>query len=857
MSRLVGVRAIAAARWLRRPGSPAELARRLDPSFRVTPTIRLLSDVAVRLVTQPDQRDVINTPPRTGKSQLMIWTVVWALMQDPDLPIVLVAYADELAQEHSRKARRIIQEHHEYLGFRLSPDKTAVGRWTVEGRAGGLLAAGINSGVTGHGASLLFIDDPVKDQAEADSAAHRRRVLNEYRSTLSTRVHPGGGVCVIQCMTGDTPVLRPDGSETPLRDIRAGDRIATYEDGGLGVSTVRNWANQGGDQVFAIRLESGRSVRANARHPFLVVSEGGAEVWRKAVELRPGDRVVALTAASSRSTEKACAKATTRPCGELNARGASLSARGMGAARTSRSEVSANITTGCCARPSLVTQLPAAMLTGVTTMSRLEACARTTGLPCDSPRPASVFTPRATRGGGKALSVPVMGASDRWYLRGSALRTTTSRNGQMGFDMPRLKAGRAAQLSCVSGTGSTTMNTIGSLMSRAVGALSAVALQKSQICPSTGADTSVLITATTPMRCADCSAMTATSRSGGCLCRNTSGPPLSTYRVGVDEVLEVVPCGVEDVFDIQVDRTENFIANGVVSHNTRWHERDLAGELLAGEPDRWRHTNVPAIAAAGVPDALGRGPGVAMVSALGFTAEHFVGMRRSVGERTWNALYQGVPRAPEGGLVKGGWLDSWRLPVAPQSPVRVVVGVDPSDSGSGDSCGIVAASLGSDGVVAVVADVSAPMTSDEWAREAVALAVAVGASEIAVEGFAARETYLRVVREALARARVGRAVAVSAWPPKGRARVGDSVARSASLLQGLEVGLVRVAGHLPGFEQAAVGWQLGQHQPDSLAALVVAHDVLVSGAGRGMGFSGVPSSVGSVVGLDWASRRVG
>jgi len=207
-------------------------------------------------------------------------------------------------------------------------------------------------------------------------------------------------------------------------------------------------------------------------------------------------------------------------------------------------------------------------------------------------------------------------------------------------------------------------------------------------------------------------------------------------------------------------------------------------------------------------------------------------------------------------LVKLGWLDSWRLPVAPYSPVRVVVGVDPSDSGSGDSCGIVAASLGGDGVVAVVADVSAPMTSDEWAREAVALAVAVGASEIVVEGFAARETYLRVVREALGRARVGRAIAVSSWPPKGRARVGDSVARSASLLQGLEVGTVRIAGHLPGFEASAVGWQLGQHQPDSLAALVVAHDVLVSGAGRGMGFSGVPGSVGSVTGLDWASRRL-
>jgi hypothetical protein len=51
---------------------------------------------------------------------------------------------------------------------------------------------------------------------------------------------------------------------------------------------------------------------------------------------------------------------------------------------------------------------------------------------------------------------------------------------------------------------------------------------------------------------------------------------------------------------------------------TRWHPNDLAGELLDSEPDIWRHTNIPAVAETGVPDALGRAPGVAMTSALGF-----------------------------------------------------------------------------------------------------------------------------------------------------------------------------------------------------------------------------------------------
>lgn len=468
-ARLTAARVLRAGRGKQKPTSPADLAHRLDPKFVVTPTIRLLSDLAVRAVEEPDCRDIVTTPPRTGKSRLLaVWEVVWALMRNPDLQIVLVSYSDELAHAHSREARQLINEHADYLGFRLSTDKTAVGRWRVEGHAGGLLATGINSGVTGFGADLMIIDDPVKDAAEADSAAHRRRVITEYRSTLATRVHPGGSVLLVM---------------------------------------------------------------------------------------------------------------------------------------------------------------------------------------------------------------------------------------------------------------------------------------------------------------------------------------------------------------------------------TRWHERDLAGELLDAEPDVWTHTNVPAVAETSIPDALGRAPDTAMTSALGFTAEHFAAARRTSGERAWYALYEGVPSAPEGGLVKREWLEQWRLPAAPSGAVKTVVGVDPADSGSGDACGIVAASLTGDGVVAVIADVSARLTSDAWARAAVDLAVDVGASEIAVEGFAARETYRRVVNDALRRAKLDRPIRVTTWPPKGSGRgSGDAVARSAALLQGLETGTTRIAGHLPDLEQSAVTWQAGQHQPDALAALVVAHDVLVHSIGQQWNF---------------------
>ncbi|MHC5848141.1 hypothetical protein ACYT7O_10250, partial [Streptococcus pyogenes] len=85
-------------------------------------------------------------------------------------------------------------------------------------------------------------------------------------------------------------------------------------------------------------------------------------------------------------------------------------------------------------------------------------------------------------------------------------------------------------------------------------------------------------------------------------------------------------------------------------------EDDLAGRLIQHDlrqtPENrlWRVVNIPAVAEEGVPDALGRQPGEALVSARGRSRRDFETIRRSVGERVWTALYQGVPTPTTGGL---------------------------------------------------------------------------------------------------------------------------------------------------------------------------------------------------------------
>lgn len=57
-------------------------------------------------------------------------------------------------------------------------------------------------------------------------------------------------------------------------------------------------------------------------------------------------------------------------------------------------------------------------------------------------------------------------------------------------------------------------------------------------------------------------------------------------------------------------------------------------------------------------------------------------------------------------------------------------------------------------------------------------------------------------------------------------------------------------------------WQSGQHQPDQLAALVVAHDVAVHAAGARMEIAApvhgsLADGASSVVSIDHARRRMG
>lgn len=88
------------------------------------------------------------------------------------------------------------QEYQRLFETSLRPDSTAVNRWQTTAR-GVYVSVGVGGPITGRGAHLAIIDDPVKNQEDAESEIIRERVWNWYLTTLKTRLMPGGAIILM------------------------------------------------------------------------------------------------------------------------------------------------------------------------------------------------------------------------------------------------------------------------------------------------------------------------------------------------------------------------------------------------------------------------------------------------------------------------------------------------------------------------------------------------------------------------------------------------------------------------------------------------------------------------------------
>lgn len=180
------------------------------PGYRDAPHHRLIARKLEAVERGEIQRLMITMPPRHGKSMLASeFFPAWYLGRNPDHYVIAATYAQELADDFGRKVRNQIADATYgaiFPGVGLKNDSTSSRRFHVTqpldsfstGQNGAYFAVGVGGPLTGRGAHLLLIDDPVKNREDADSEIIRKKTKDWYTSTAYTRLMPGGRVVIIQ-----------------------------------------------------------------------------------------------------------------------------------------------------------------------------------------------------------------------------------------------------------------------------------------------------------------------------------------------------------------------------------------------------------------------------------------------------------------------------------------------------------------------------------------------------------------------------------------------------------------------------------------------------------------------------------
>ena len=180
-----------------------EIGPQIVRNFTTGEHIRTICD-RIQIFLESDRPGlIVTTPPRHMKSTICSECLpAWFLSNDPQREVMIASYNQSQTRKMVKACRMKFElDWHRRIfpGIRMVDPDTA-DTFMIEGKRNGrpnLIGAGIGAGLTGSGADLIIIDDPIKDMEEATSSIIREKIYDWYTSVALTRLSPGGKVLIV------------------------------------------------------------------------------------------------------------------------------------------------------------------------------------------------------------------------------------------------------------------------------------------------------------------------------------------------------------------------------------------------------------------------------------------------------------------------------------------------------------------------------------------------------------------------------------------------------------------------------------------------------------------------------------
>ena len=154
-----------------------------------------------------DEVMIVNVPPRHGKSRTAGLLVEWVLGRDPTQKIMTGSYNETLSTMFSKNVRNAIMEQKADLykpvyadvfpGVYIKRGDGAMNLWSLEGGYNNYLATSPTGTATGFGASLMIIDDLIKNAEEAHNELVKEKLWSWFTDTMLSRLEEGGKLIII------------------------------------------------------------------------------------------------------------------------------------------------------------------------------------------------------------------------------------------------------------------------------------------------------------------------------------------------------------------------------------------------------------------------------------------------------------------------------------------------------------------------------------------------------------------------------------------------------------------------------------------------------------------------------------
>ena len=176
----------------------------LNPQARFFPGayIELLAAKLDQVRRGECKRLIINLPPRTPKSHAAsVAFPAWLLGHEPSKQILCASYGQDLADKHARDCRTLVSSQFYRSLFprtALSPEKKAVEDFMTTNQ-GFRLSVCVGGPITGRGADIIIVDDPLKPE-DALSEAQRRKTNDWYFNTLLSRLNSKADGAIVLVM---------------------------------------------------------------------------------------------------------------------------------------------------------------------------------------------------------------------------------------------------------------------------------------------------------------------------------------------------------------------------------------------------------------------------------------------------------------------------------------------------------------------------------------------------------------------------------------------------------------------------------------------------------------------------------